>query len=111
MRVSARGPSSEADPPSFDQTMKCWVERALLNEQNVLGAMFDGLRDGVAVSWTELKGAKDQEIESALEEFDAFFHRHSRRSVIRLTWHVKVIEWHCQVPGTDPKLVSTMSCF
>ena len=41
--------------------MKSWVKRSLLDEQHILGAVFDRLGDGVTVSRSELQGAEDQE--------------------------------------------------
>ncbi len=69
------------DPFPFDQAMQGGVERALLDLEDVVGIDFDGFGDGVAVRGAAQQSTKDEEVESALQELDAFFFffgRHSR---------------------------------
>ena len=60
--------------------MESGIERTLLDLENIVGGEFDGFGDGVAMGGAEEEGAEDEEVESALKEFDAllFFSRHSR---------------------------------
>jgi len=40
------------------------------------------------VRWTELERAENQKVQSALEQFEAIFHRRSRWSLSVATWNV-----------------------
>ena len=71
----------ERNPSPLDEPMQRRIERALLDLQDVVGVEFDGLGDGVAVGRSQQQGAQNQQVQSALQELDAFFFffgRHSR---------------------------------
>jgi len=81
-----------ADPFALDEAMARGIERALLDLQDFIGAEFDGFGDGVAVRGAEHKRAENQQVERALEHFDAVefvFSRHSRWRLRTLTSNVK----------------------
>jgi hypothetical protein len=64
----------------------------LFDLQNFVGAEFDGLGDGVSVGGAKEKRAEDEEVERALEHFDAIefgFSRHSRWRIGAFTSNVK----------------------
>src|SRR5205807_863104 len=61
----------ERDPTAFDQPVQRGVERSLLHLQHVVRGLLDRLRDRVSMRWTKEQGAKNQQIERALEECDA----------------------------------------
>jgi hypothetical protein len=72
--------------------MQRGIERALLDLENFVGAEFDGFGDGVAVGGAEQERAEDEQVEGALEHFDALefvFSRHSRWRIMMLTSNVK----------------------
>src|SRR5580698_393767 len=60
------------DPFALDEAMERGIERALLDLEHFVGAEFDGLGDGVAVRGAEQERAEDEQVERALEHFDAF---------------------------------------
>jgi hypothetical protein len=69
------------DPPSLDEAMKSRVERALLDLQNIGRIEFDCFGNRVSVRRPEEQRAENEQVESALQEFEAliaFFGRHSR---------------------------------
>ena len=69
------------DPATFNEAVESGIERALFDLQNFVGAEFDGLGDGVSMCRAKEKRAEDEEVERALEHFDAIefvFSRHSR---------------------------------
>ena len=44
------------------------IERPLLHTQQLVGDLLDSLGDGPAVEWLERDGAKDQQVEGALQQ-------------------------------------------
>ena len=61
--------------------MQPGVQGPLLDLQDIIRSHFDGLGDAVAVGGTQEQGAEDQQVQRALEQFDAFllfFGRHTR---------------------------------
>jgi len=73
------------DPGSLDEAVQGGVERALFYLEDVLGVVLDGFGDGVTVGGTEEESAEDEEVEGALEEFDAVLSRHSRWRIWQFT--------------------------
>src|SRR5258707_216187 len=61
----------ERDPATFDQPVKGWIEGALLHQEHVIRATLDRFRDGMAVRGSPSQRAQNQEVERALQEFDA----------------------------------------
>src|SRR5580698_8237935 len=71
------------DPAALDEAMEGRVERALFDLQDGVGSDFDGACDGVAVRRADAQGAKNQKVQCALQQLDAFLlpGSHSRGSV------------------------------
>ena len=59
------------DPAALDQPVQRRIERPLLDLQHVVRIALDGLGDGVAVRRPEQQRAQDQQVERALQQFDA----------------------------------------
>jgi hypothetical protein len=51
--------------------VKGWVQRPGLHLKKVLGGLLNVLCDGVAMSGSSQQGSKDENVESALQKFDA----------------------------------------
>ena len=68
--VVLRGSALERDPATLDQAVQRRIQRALLDEQHIVRSLLNRLRDGVSVRRAQAQGAKNQEIERALEERD-----------------------------------------
>src|SRR5208283_5819853 len=60
------------DPAALFQALKRGIESAVLDEQLLLPALLDGTSDALAVLGTKDEGAKDQQIKSALKQFETF---------------------------------------
>src|SRR4051794_27146759 len=65
------GSRVEGDPPAFDQSMQRRVQRSLLHEQHVVGAVFDRFGNRMSMGRTKPQRPKNQEIERTLEKFNA----------------------------------------
>jgi hypothetical protein len=48
--------------------MQGWIERAVLDLQDIFGATLDGMRDGMAVRWSQNERPEHEQIEGALEK-------------------------------------------
>src|ERR1700733_1520212 len=72
--------------------MERGIERALLDLKNFVGAEFDCFGDGVSVCGAKQQSAENEQVERALEHFDALefvFSRHSRWRIEGFTSNVK----------------------
>jgi len=56
------------DPTLLLETVEGWVERALLDEEDVAGGLLDAFGNGPAVDRLEGDGFEDEEVEGSLEE-------------------------------------------
>src|SRR5262245_39580965 len=61
----------EVDPATLDQAVEGRVQRSLLHQQDVVRALFDRLRNRMAVRRSPPQRAQDEEVEGALQELDA----------------------------------------
>src|SRR5262245_58804393 len=61
----------ERNPATFDQAVKRWIQGSLLHQEDVIRAVFDRFRNRMAVRSSPPKGAQNEKIQGALEEFDA----------------------------------------
>jgi len=57
-----------ADPTAVLEAVEGRVQRAMFNLEDFVGAVFDDMGDGMAMSRTEEKRLQDQKIEGALKE-------------------------------------------
>jgi hypothetical protein len=77
-------PPERSDPAAILEPVEGGIERPVLDLQHVLGAMFDGLRDGVPVCRPECERFEDQHVERSLQQLTlnrrvpAFRHRSTR---------------------------------
>src|SRR5688572_13427076 len=70
----------ERNPATFDQPVKGWIEGALLDQEHVIRATFDRFRERMSVRGSPSQRAQNQEVECALQEFDAALVASSRHS-------------------------------
>ena len=48
--------------------MQRWIERAMFDLEDSVGAMLDDVRDGVAVRWSEDERLENEKVQGALEQ-------------------------------------------
>src|SRR5579872_1708506 len=63
-----RSAPERSDPPAALQTVQRRIERAMLDLQDRIGAMFDHVRDGVTVRRAQDERLKDQQVQRALQQ-------------------------------------------
>jgi hypothetical protein len=73
------------DPPAVLEALECRIQRTVIDDERVTGALLDGASDTLAVLSAEEQDAQDEEIEGALQQGVAVgrggFGWHSTRSV------------------------------
>ena len=78
-RVKARlavvggGSPLRADPAAVLQPLERRIKRAVFYQQFLVGRLLDGARDALAVLRPEKERAQNEQVERALEEFEAVF--------------------------------------
>src|SRR4029453_695002 len=77
--IALRGAPLGADPALPLETRKRRVERALLDEQDLLRHLANALRDRPAVHRLESDRLQDQQVERALDQVGRLAHRTSPR--------------------------------
>jgi hypothetical protein len=75
------GAPERRDPSPVLEAMQGRIERSVFDLQHVVGALLDGVRDGMAVGGAEHEGLQDEKIQRSLQQL-AF----ERRAASR--WHV-----------------------
>lgn len=70
-----------ADPTLLQQPLEGRIQRAIINQEFILGLMLEKLRNPVSVVWSQLQAAQDQNFERALQKLEplksAVYRRHS----------------------------------
>ena len=66
-------------PTLLLQPVQRRIERSVFDLKHIVTGALDVLGNLVSVSWAELQGAKDQHVQSALQQFGAFVSRHDGR--------------------------------
>lgn len=61
------------DPAAIFETLEGGIKRAVLDQEFLAGSVLNGAGNALAVLLAENEGAKDEQVECALEEFEAFF--------------------------------------
>src|SRR5690348_1456248 len=76
-----RGALLDRNPSALDEPVQRGVQRPLFHLQHIVRVEFDRLSDGVSVRRPPEQCTQNQQIQSALQQFDAFllfFSRHPR---------------------------------
>lgn len=68
------------DEPGFEEALEGGVERAVAYLEDVVGALLNGVGDGVAVGAAQDEGLQDEQVERALEEIELRLWVSSRHS-------------------------------
>src|SRR5205814_9058242 len=85
-----------ADEPLSLETIECWIQRPLVELEDVPRALLNALRDAPAMQGPELQRLENEHVERALKEVPAFlishgsfFHRQSKGTMDSLLSSVK----------------------
>jgi hypothetical protein len=59
------------DPPALQEPLQSGIERAVVDEELLVGLLLEELRDSVSVVGAQCEAAENQDLERTLKEFEA----------------------------------------
>jgi hypothetical protein len=100
-------PTLRRDPATLFQALLSGIESTMLDEEFFLRCLLDGASDALAVLPTKRKGVEDEQIQSALEQFEtfnAFLGRHPTREYVH-AWVGCQPKMESEIRGRSPPSV------